>query len=238
MIAAACEICEERVAIPAEPAELPGVLAYPFAGEPRASAVIAGPHPLLGGNLSSNVVRSLRQALAGAGCVTLTFDYRPLDRLDSGSRDWSTITAEFWRNGCFEEEREWAGDFRRAATAIENWCGARPTALVGYSFGCWAVAQHAAELRPSAVVLVSPNPVRHDYSPLSSARTPLFVVQGDDDFACGSQAGAAWFHAMREPKRRRALAGGGHFFRGREAELTGAVLDFLHEHRVLGEPTC
>lgn len=238
MITAACEIWEECVAIPAEAADLTGVLAYPFAGDSRASAVIAGPHPLLGGNLRSNVVRSLRQALAGAGCVALTFDYRPLDRLESGSRDWSTITADFWGNGRFEEERDWVDDFRRAATAIADWCGARPTVLVGYSFGCWAVAQHAAELRPSAVVLVSPNPARHDYSPLEIARAPLLVVQADDDFACESQAGAAWFSTLREPKRRCVLSGSGHFFRGREAELADFVLGFLREHRVAGEPPC
>ncbi|MEP0848741.1 MAG: hypothetical protein HRF50_18195 [Phycisphaerae bacterium] len=238
MHAAACEICEEHVSIPVEAAGLPGVLGYPFAGKPAVSAVIAGPHPLLGGNLRSNVVRSLRQALAGAGCVALTFDYRRPDPMKTGQRDWATITAEFWRHGCVEEERDWVDDLRSAARALANWGHTGARLLVGYSFGCWAVAQNAAELNPAAIVLVSPNPGRHDFSRLADTRAPLLVVQSDDDFTHGPDADAAWFNALREPKRRCAFSGGGHFFRGREAELTACVLDFLHDHCALGALPC
>lgn len=238
MISTPGEICEEHVTISIGTADLSGVLSYSFAGEVGRGAVIAGPHPLLGGNLRSNVVRSLRQALAEVGCAALTFDYRALDQMDSERRDWSAITAEFWRDSRCREEQFWADDLRFATAALADGCGLHPTILVGYSFGCWVVAQHAAELEPAAVILVSPNPNRHDFSTLASARAPLFVVQTDDDFTCRPHDAAAWFETLRAPKARCVLSASGHFFRGREAELAASVLGFLRERRVLPEPSC
>ncbi len=231
--------CEERVEIPAEGAlHVSGVLAYPFSGEVEVGAVIAGPHPLLGGNLRCNVVRSLRQALAEAGGAALTFDYRALDQMGPEAREWSAVTAEFWRDSRCQEEFRWADDVRFAVAALAGWCGPLPTILVGYSFGCWVVAQHAAELNPAAVILVSPNPNRHDFSRLAGARAPLFVLQTDDDFACRPEDASAWFETLRAPKLRCVLPASGHFFRGREAELAASVLGFLRECRVLENSTC
>jgi alpha/beta superfamily hydrolase len=238
MIARAGETCEEHVAISVGTADLSGVLAYPSAGEVTLGAVIAGPHPLLGGNLRSNVVRSLRQALAEAGCAALTFDYRALDQMGSKSRDWSAITAEFWRDSRCEEEHFWVEEFRWAARALADWCGPLPVVLVGYSFGCWVVAQHAAVLDAAAVILVSPNPRRHDFSGLGSVRAPLLVIQSDGDFTCGLHEGEQWFHTLREPKQRRVLPTSGHFFRGREGELAASAVGFLRARGVLREPTC
>src|SRR6185436_16466218 len=110
MLGATGEICEEHVTISRDDRDLPGILSYPFSGEPGIGALIAGPHPLLGGNLRSNVVRSLRQGLASAGCAALTFDYGTPDAAGSKARDWCAITADFWRNSRCQEETVWSDD--------------------------------------------------------------------------------------------------------------------------------
>lgn len=224
---AATEICEERVTIPAASGPLDGILAYPLAGSAAVSALIAGPHPLLGGNAENNVVRALRQALAEAGCAALTFAYRPLEALESGPRDWSAITTAFWRDGRFAEEHEWVTDLRNAAKALRRWCGARPPVLVGYSFGCWASALLSESTEPPALVLISPNAKQHDFGALAHSTAPLFVVHADNDFTCDEQSAARWFDTLREPKSRSVLCAGEHFFRGSEPLLAETVLTFL-----------
>ena len=59
---------------------LEGELAYPEAALPRGALVLAGPHPLLGGNMHNNVVRGLGDGLAQHGLATLRFNYRGVGR--------------------------------------------------------------------------------------------------------------------------------------------------------------
>ena len=53
----------ESVRFSAGPFRLEGELAYPEERRPAGAVVLAGPHPLLGGNMPNNVVRALGEGL-------------------------------------------------------------------------------------------------------------------------------------------------------------------------------
>jgi len=63
----------------------------------RGAVVIAGPHPLLGGNMRNNVVRCLGDGLAEMGFLTLRFDYRGVGRSRGPQGDVTRHLAEFWK---------------------------------------------------------------------------------------------------------------------------------------------
>lgn len=223
----AAAVCHECVTIGAGRDALAGVLAYPLDRDVAGGVLIAGPHPLMGGNVSNNVVRTLRETLAALGLAVLSFDYRAPDALGQPGRDWATATSEFWRNGRCREELAWVADARRATEFIADGCGALQIALIGYSFGCWVVAQLAAERGATAFVLISPNPGKHDFAALAHSEAPLLVIQSDNDSTCPAEAGAAWFDNLRQPKTRHVWSDGEHFFRGMEATLAESVGEFL-----------
>lgn len=228
----ALEICEEKVAIHRNERSLEGVLVYAFNRGPTWSVLIAGPHPLLGGDMSNNVVTSLARNLAAAGAVALTFNYAGVGDSEGGPADWPAVMSEFWNKGCFQEEADWIEDTSAAIAALREWCD-RPLVLLGYSFGCWTIAQHAA-IPSRALILISPNPKKHAFAGLDGCNTPLLVLHSDNDFACGADEIASWFDGLGEPKTRRVLPAGEHFFRGEEEKVVRAVLDFLTAMKLEG----
>ena len=88
-------IVTEDVLFRAGSYQLHGELAYPEAGCARGAVVIAGPHPLLGGNLRNNVVRGIGDGLARHGLLTLRFDYRGAGRSQGPRLDVARHLAEF-----------------------------------------------------------------------------------------------------------------------------------------------
>ena len=69
---------------------LEGEFVYPENSLPVGAAVIAGPHPLLGGNMHNNVVRCLGDGLSRHGIVTLRFNYRGVGGSDDLAAFWHT----------------------------------------------------------------------------------------------------------------------------------------------------
>lgn len=228
------EVCEERVAIRCDGGSLGGVLTYAFDSEPRWSVLIAGPHPFLGGDLKNNVVGALSRNLATAGAVTLAFNYGGIGgRGDDGLTDWSAAISAFWKEGRIAEEADWIHDTAAAIVALRGWCD-RPLVLVGYSFGCWAISRNVGDRAARAVVLLSPNPGKHAFDGLDRCDAPLLVLHTDNDFACGVDEVVAWFDGLREPKTRRLLSAGEHFFRGSERAPVEAILEFLADLKLEG----
>jgi len=223
------DICEERVRIEGNQRTLEGVLAYPFDSAPTRCVLIAGPHPLLGGDFHNNVVRALLQGLAAGESVVLAFNYGGIGQSEGGPADWPAVTSQFWRDGTFDEERDWVEDTAAAVAALRRWCD-RPLVMIGYSFGCWTVSRQLGQGKVRAVVMISPNPKRHCLDGLRHGRAPLLVIHSDNDFTCSGEECAKWFQTLGEPKRRVLLSAGEHFFRGREPDLVRAVTEFLAEH--------
>lgn len=225
-------IIEETVRIQGRGRTLQGNLAYPE-DHAECSALIAGPHPFLGGDMRNNVVRSLSQALAARGAITLTFDYGGVGASEGGPADWPAVMSTFWKDGSFKEESDWANDTESAIASLRQWSDL-PRVLLGYSFGCWTVTQNLPGSCAEAIVLISPNPEKHTFEELSGCHAPLLLIHSDNDFTCSVSKMVAWFESLREPKTRVQLPASEHFFRGHEKELTDVVLEFLSHRGVLG----
>jgi uncharacterized protein len=225
-------IIEETVRINGQGRVLDGNLAYP-ADQAMCSALIAGPHPFLGGDRRNNVVRSLSEALSSQGAVALSFDYGGVGASEGGPSDWPAVMSTFWKDGTFKEEGDWADDAGSALASLRTWSDL-PRVLVGYSFGCWTVTKNLSKSCAEAIVLISPNPEKHSFDELATCRVPLLLIHNDNDFTCSVSDMTAWFDSIRQPKTRVQLPASEHFFRGHEKELTNVVVEFLSQHGVLG----
>ncbi len=222
---------EENVRIQGCERMLSGLLAYPDVGA-DCCALIAGPHPFLGGDMRNNVVSSLSKALTSRGTVTLAFDYGGVGSSEGGPADWPSVMSTFWTKGSFNEEHDWADDAGSAIAALSQWCDFPPV-LIGYSFGCWTVVKNLQGSGVKAIVLISPNPKQHSFEELSACPVPLLMLHSDNDFTCGISELMAWYESIREPKMRIQLPAGEHFFRGHETEVATTVLEFLQHHDIL-----
>jgi alpha/beta superfamily hydrolase len=224
-------IVAEHVRFPAGAYQLEGVLAYPEADPPRAAAVIAGPHPLLGGDLDNNVVRALADGLARRGLATLRFNYRGVGRSDGPAIDLAAHLAEFWRTAHVADEKTDArSDLEGAVAHLRGVVGGDlPLALLGYSFGCTLLPYVTAGEGPLARVLIAPTVARHDYTPYRALPEPMLVVASQEDFAAPADSLRRWFGTLAGPRRLVHLALDNHFFRGHESWLVQTVADFLGE---------
>lgn len=219
-------VVEEQVRIPCDGRDLCGSLAYPDRGEAHTWVLLAGPHPLLGGDLANNVVRAIQVALAGAGAITLSWNYGGVGGSDGGPEDWEAVTSAFWESGTFEEERGWVAEARHVQAYLRRQCDG-PLVLIGYSFGCRVMMEGAAVDEANAFALISPNPNTVDFGKLAATAAPLLVVHSTNDFTCSVEALETWYTTLREPKTRILIDAGEHFFRGREDEVARSVLSFV-----------
>src|ERR1700722_18050193 len=89
-------IVTETVRFDAGPFRLEGELVYPESAAPRGAVVIAGPHPLLGGDMHNNVVRGVADELAGRGLAALRFNYRGVGGSTGPAVDVASNIARFW----------------------------------------------------------------------------------------------------------------------------------------------
>jgi len=177
----------ETIFIPVRDGHLRAQLSYGDA--PRGVAVIAGPHPLMGGSTESNVVRAVASRLPQEGLATLTFDYSGFGVNESqhtkARAGRLAMIAEFWDSGATHRDEELLEDVAAAwawaKDAVPGMCMA-----VGYSFGAYAVHQlHAPE--PDAVVLLCPTLSKHNYEPRRDG-VPIQLLFGDNDFSCPGDA--------------------------------------------------
>jgi alpha/beta superfamily hydrolase len=223
-------IVAEEVSFPSAPYRLQGELAYPEAGEPSGAALLAGPHPLLGGTMDNNVVRSLGPGLARRGLATLRFNYRGAGRSEGPPIDVAQHMALFWETSHVPDEMDLRHDVQAATDFLRRAAAAKlPLALVGYSFGC-TLLSHIAVERPCVRVLIAPTVGKHDYDRFESVPDPLLVIASEDDFAAGAAQVRNWFERLAGPKELILKRFDNHFFRGHEEWLADSVLRFLEEH--------
>jgi len=194
--------------------------------------LIAGAHPLLGGNMQNNVTTALRRGLAQQGAAALTFEYRRPTNSDTNDVSWPALIDEFWRTHHVACEPVWRRDSGDALRFLRHAVSAS-TVLVGYSFGCWSLAELSASNSAAALVCISPNPNDHDLETLRSASAPLLVVTSDNDFSCTLDRLMEWYESLRGPKALECRPGAEHFFRGREDEIVRIVAGFLQSLNLL-----
>ncbi|MHB8909608.1 MAG: alpha/beta hydrolase [Syntrophales bacterium] len=102
-------------------------------------AVIAHPHPLMGGEMHNPVVKILSQALNACGISTLRFNFRGVGA----------------SAGRYDEGRGEQDDFLAAVSFLEE-KGLREILPAGYSFGAWVAAGVLNRRTMLPAILVSP----------------------------------------------------------------------------------
>jgi uncharacterized protein len=220
----------EDVRFDAGPFLLHGELAYPETGRALGAVVLAGPHPLLGGNMGNNVVRSLAGALAQQGYITLRFDYRGVGRSEGPPVDVARHLAEFWQTAHAAGETDFWEDVQAAADFVHQAAPPGvPLALVGYSFGCALLpyVQPPEDEDFAGMVLIAPTVAKHNYDSFLSVNDPMLVIASEDDFATDTEQLDAWLATLSMPRELVRQRCDNHFFRGHEAWLSEVVSRFL-----------
>lgn len=172
----------------------------------RKGAVLAHPHPLLGGNMRDHVLMAMSQAFNEEGYTTLRFNFRGIGRSEG-----------FFDNGVGEQE-----DLKSAVNYLKI-MGYGPVMIAGYSFGAWVASKISLAEDVSDVVMVAP-PIAEMAFGFEYAKTGL-VIAGDSDPFCpldslAGYAAAGGFKVAVVP-------GADHFYFGSELELMARLKEYL-----------
>jgi alpha/beta superfamily hydrolase len=221
------DVVIEAVRLPGLPFALEGELAYPEQQAPLGRAVIAGPHPLLGGTMHNNVVTRLAEGLARRRLAVLRFNYRGIGRSDGPPVNVLRSLAEFWATEHVPEEPTYRDDLRAATDYLRAALGPLPLALIGYSFG-GSLLPYVRATPDVPLVLVAPTIGTHDYDAFVPLANPLLVIASDDDFATNGDQRDEWYARLACPRRRVRGAFDNHFFRGHEEWLSETIFDFIY----------
>lgn len=144
----------ESVRFPSGQYSLEGELAYPEQREVLAVAVLAGPHPLLGGTMQNNVVAAVSRDLAHRGLATLRFNYRGTGGSEGPTVDILGRLTEFWKTSHVGDESDYQQDVNSACEFLQTAASDVPLVRIGYSFGCSLLS---SEIRnPGPMVLIAP----------------------------------------------------------------------------------
>ena len=193
-------LLEARIDEPAEP--------------PRAVAVVAPPHPELGGTLHDRVVYHATQGLTRVGCAVIRFTFR-----GAGASE-GTFTGG-------PGERE---DFQAAIEAASARYPGLPVWAVGYSFGAWIAADvGATDPRVTRLVAIAPPVASYDFDAVIGAGKPVFLIHGERDHLSSVKAVQRFYGTLHEPRELVIVDGADHLFDGHVSEIADTIADLLSE---------
>jgi uncharacterized protein len=132
------------------------------AGEVRAVALIAHPHPLYGGTLDNKVVQTLATTFADLGCAALRMSFRGVGQSE----------------GVHDEGRGETEDMLLVADYAKKTFGELPIFLAGFSFGGFVQTRVAARLAARKLVLIAPAVGRFD---VAAVAPDTLVIHGEQD---------------------------------------------------------
>jgi alpha/beta superfamily hydrolase len=194
------------VSIPGGP-KLEARLGHP-PGAPSGGLVLCHPHPLYGGDMDNPVVRRAAEAAAGAGLITLRFNFRGV-----GASEGS-------HGGGDGEQDDVAAALGLLAERLP---GARPLGLLGYSFGAWVAARVAAGRTGLAgLCLIAPPVGMLAFPSIDAAGLDTLLVAGTRDDYCPPEELRA-LAAQGVPGETVSLRGADHLFSGQLVPLAQAV---------------
>jgi alpha/beta superfamily hydrolase len=170
-------------------------------------AVIAHPHPLMGGDMDNPVVGILSETLFACGITTLRFNFRGVGK----------------STGSFDEGRGEQDDLLAAASFLEEQ-GIREILPVGYSFGAWVNAGvlNRRDLLPAIFVSPPVNLLRFECQALRG-RVGL-IICGDQDQFCPLDK--IRIVAAELSCRLDIIPDADHFFLSREQDLAACITAF------------
>ena len=177
---------------------------------PRGIALIAHPHPQMGGTMDNKVAVTLAKTFHQLGYATMRFNFRGVGRSAGGFNDGIGET----------DAAEAALDFltRMYGNASGNEKAAPATVLAGFSFGTFVQTRlwrrvHAT--RPiERLVLCGPAVNRF---PVETVPVDTIVVHGEEDDVVPLSAVLDWARPQQLPIT--VFPGCGHFFHGRLTQL-------------------
>lgn len=187
-------------------------------GAPRGIALIAHPHPLLGGSAKHKVPHALATALAEAGWWVLRPNFRGVG-LSSGQHD----------HGRGELE-----DLDALCLALHATQPQAPLALLGFSFGAFVMSHLGQRLQARqtpatrTVLMGTPFgrvPAGRDYDSAPPLPQSL-VIHAECDEAAPLSAALAWARPCAHPVT--VIPGADHFFTGHLNRLRALVLQHLN----------
>jgi alpha/beta superfamily hydrolase len=175
-------------------------------------AVIAHPHPLMGGDMGNPVVQAVAETLSEGGISTLRFNFRGVGR--SSGR---------YESGVGEQE-----DLLAAVSFLEKE-DKRRIILIGYSFGAWIVAGVLTRKCLPPAILISP-PIAllgFDFEPLRGSIG--LIICGSRDSYCPSERIGQIAAGLSCPL---VSLDADHFFMGQAGELAWHVSVFIKRNGV------
>jgi alpha/beta superfamily hydrolase len=160
----------------------------------RAIALIAHPHPLMGGTKDNKVVTTLARTFHALGCATLRPNFRGVGA-SAGEHD----------QGIAETD-----DLIAVAAHASSRFGALPLVCAGFSFGAYVQTRVAERIPVHQLVLVAPAVSRFQTGVVPAG---TLVIHGEADDVVPLSAVFDWARPQNLPIV--VVPGGEHFFHGR-----------------------
>jgi alpha/beta superfamily hydrolase len=160
----------------------------------RGIALIAHPHPLMGGTKDNKVVTTLARTFYALGYVALRPNFRGVGA-SAGTHD---------------EGRGETADLIAIARYAQSRFGALPLTCAGFSFGSFVQTRVAKEIKPDQLVLVAPAVNRFAAEEVAAG---TLVIHGELDDVVPLTAVLDWARPQNLPVV--VVPGGEHFFHGR-----------------------
>ncbi|MDE2593632.1 MAG: alpha/beta hydrolase [Burkholderiales bacterium] len=188
------------------------------AGSIKGLAVVAHPHPLMGGTMDNKVVHTLVRAFVQSGWRAVRFNFRGVGQ-----------SAGSWDEGRGESTDMLSViTHHRAAPDVQG----LPLALAGFSFGGFVAAQtfarlqqaqagQAARVAADHLVLVSPATSKYH---VPDVPADTLVVEGEQDDVVPLASILDWARPQGLPVT--VVPGVGHFFHGQ----LGCLRDIVKRH--------
>jgi alpha/beta superfamily hydrolase len=201
-------MAESRIRIDAGGLRIEGLLEN-SSGEK--GLVMTHPHPLYGGTMHNNVVRSVVHAYREMNYSTLRFNFRGVE----GSEGQ-------FENGFGEQEDV------KAALAYMSGIGKKAIDLAGYSFGAWVNALGLAEFEDAQrLIMVSPPASVIDFGFLEHNPKIKLVICGSRDEITEYKKVEEMLPKWNEKAMFRVIEGADHFYSGYEERLIEIIGEFL-----------
>jgi alpha/beta superfamily hydrolase len=168
----------------------------------RGIALIAHPHPLMGGTKDNKVVTTLARTFYKLGYVALRPNFRGVGA----------------STGTHDEGRGETADLIAVAHYARDKYGQLPLTCAGFSFGSFVQMRVAKEIHPDQLVLVAPAVNRF---PAETVAAGTLVIHGELDDVVPLAAVLDWARPQNLPVV--VVPGGEHFFHGRLHQLQEIV---------------
>jgi alpha/beta superfamily hydrolase len=205
---------EKRVSFPCGGLILEGILAIPEGAGLFPAVIICHPHPLYGGNMSSNVVSSISETLAQASLVSFKFNFRGV----AGSQ------GEFGQGIGEQEDVEAAISYISTVKEVDS----ERIGIAGYSAGAgFALPVGFNDDRIKALAAVSPPLSMFDFGFLRKCPKPKLLISGSRDDLIKAKQVLEFYRKLPEPKECEIIERADHFWWGYESRLADKVAGFF-----------